>query len=154
MPNRLPIGDQVNIPIHALARVAHICHVAGLATSTTQQFHLHSQIALAYYGLCTPNNSTYIVEIGHCWENQDQIQPCIRVIPPLPLPCPTVHRRGRGGRGGVGVEFCGGGGAVGKAPLPVFSVSGHLLSPPQGQDLRWWPKISKYSHVCKILPLL
>ena len=97
MPNRLPIGDQVNIPIHALARVAHICHVAGLATSTTQQFHLQSQIALAYYGLCTPNNSTYIVEIGHCWENQDQIQPCIRVIPPLPLPCPTVYTGGAGG---------------------------------------------------------
>ena len=56
--DQVPIGDQVNMPIHALAHVAHICHVAGLATSTTQQFHLHSQIALAYYGLYTPNNST------------------------------------------------------------------------------------------------
>ena len=54
-----------------------------------------------------------------------------------------LHRRGRGG---VGVEFCGGGSAVGKAPLPVFSVSGHLLSPLQGQDLKWSPKVSNKSY--------
>ena len=68
-----------------------------------------------------------------------------------------LHRRGREGQGGrgrgwFGVEFCGGGGAVGKAPLPVFSVSGHLLSPLQGQDLKWSPKVSNKSYRWKILP--